>query len=100
MHSLATEYCVQLSVDELTSLVCASVLPLEETQKYFQDFNATTNDVIFLVFRDIVNHNSRKADINYFIPEDGGIPLTWSLAIVGSLEKRNKFTLPVGISVV
>ena len=90
----ATEYCVQLSVDESTSLVCATALAPEETQKYLQDFNTTTNNVIYHVFRDIANNHSRKVDINSFIPDDGGIPLTWSLAIVGSLEKRKKFSLP------
>ena len=85
----ATDYDVRLSQDELSGPIAPLNLLPDEKKKYIDDFAATANKNILAIFSEIAKCHPRKTEIFGFIPADG-IPLTWSLQIVGNIGNKNK----------
>jgi hypothetical protein len=84
----ATNYCVQLARNDPSGPICPSSLEPVEKKKYLDDFSITAAKNIVSLFEEIVKSHPRKNEIVQFVPHDG-IPLTWSLQIIGNTVKKD-----------
>jgi hypothetical protein len=88
-----TNYCVQLAQDDLSGSIAPSFMDPDQKNKYLVDFAVTASNNIIHIFQQIVKYHSRSEEILGFIPADG-IPLTWSLQIVGAISNKNNNSSP------
>lgn len=89
----ATHYCVQLAQSESSGPIAPSRVLPDEKKKYLDDFGVTASKNIVAMFQEIIKGHPRKQQILGFIPSDG-VPLTWSLQIVGNIGTKNSRASP------
>ena len=88
----ATNYCVQLAQTTTAGIISPRILKEEEKNKYLDDFVSTASANILSILNEIIDSHPRSNEILAFISEKDGIPLTWSLQIIGNISNKNQLS--------
>jgi hypothetical protein len=92
-----TQWCVRLAQDNTSEVITASIVSPVETKNYTSNFATTAASNIIIVLKDILLDHPHSCTILSSIPRAGGIPLTWSNAILGPVSHSNPLSLPSGL---
>jgi hypothetical protein len=85
----ASNYCVRLAHQESSGCIGPSKLELSEQNNFLHDFAVTAAKNIVLILEQL-NH-PRMDEIKELVPTEG-IPLTWSLQIIGCIRNKNRLS--------
>jgi hypothetical protein len=88
-----TDYSIQLSKSLSSGLIAPSILEQDDRANYIANFAAKATANIVLILHGILKVHPQRDSILSYIPSEG-VSSSWSIQIIGNLDKRYPYRLP------